>query len=250
MIEDNHPDDGIDYDIDYKDLLLTLLHEAHVINNVINSYSEIISRAVGGEKIDKNAIEDHVHKIVENVYLLSLLLNRTEFEINPSYFENQLLLPEVSLHGKFKKAIINLKQIAKNKKIHMSYTGASSGLLSLYPIIDLLPYLLLENALKYSPKESHVSVNFIETFEFVDVSVSSIGPALRFGELDHIFDKGFRGYEATKMVKQGNGRGLALAKHICNIHNAEIKIEMGPNEFTFSGVPHSNFIVKIKFPRH
>jgi len=247
----NDPDeDDLVYDINYKDLLLNLLHEAHIISNVLSSYSEIIAKAVGGEKIDKQAIESHAYKIFENAYLLSLWLNRTEFEIDPGYFETQALLPDTSLYGKFKKASINFKQIAKSKKIKMLVSGESTALLSLYPIIDMLPYLLLENALKYSPKDSDVSTEFVESLEFVELTVSSIGPTLRNGEIDHIFEKGFRGYEAAKMVKQGSGRGLALAKQKCDIHDAEIKIETGSEIFTFEDVPHSSFTVTIKFPRH
>lgn len=240
----------ISFDVDYKDLLLSLLHEAHVISNVINTYAEIISRAINGEKIDKDAINDHAYKIIENAYLLSLLLNRTEFEIDPSSFEKQVIEPEVSLYGKFKKAVISLKMVARSKKMRLLLRGSSSALLSFYPIIDLLPYLLLENALKYSPKELDILIQFFETSDCVKISVSSVGPALKPGELDRVFEKGFRGYEASKMVKQGSGRGLALAKYICDIHHAEIKIEVGNEDFVFEGIPHSSFSVVMCFQRH
>jgi signal transduction histidine kinase len=114
----------------------------------------------------------------------------------------------------------------------------------------MLPYLLLDNALKYAPKESDINIEFLESIEFINVEVSSIGPSLKQGEIDHIFEKGFRGHEAKQMVKQGAGRGLAIAKHICDLHKAEIRVENGLDEFTLGGVTHSNFIVKMKFPRH
>lgn len=243
-------ENGIVYDVNYKELLFNLLHEAHTISNLLSSYSKIITLAVGGEKIDEPAIRDHAYKISESASLLSLWVNVTEFEINPSYFENQKLLPSTSLYGKYKKATINFKQIAKEKKVKIHMKGVSEALLNLYPVIDMLPYLLLDNALKYAPKESTIYIEFVESFDFIEVIVSSFGPSLKHGEIDHVFEKGFRGHEAAQMIKQGAGRGLAIAKHICDIHNAKIKVETGFDKFTLEGVTHSDFIVTVKFPRH
>ena len=243
-------EDGIEFDINYKDLLFDLLHEAHTLSNVISKYSTIISRAVNGSKIDENAIRDHANKIIESANLLSLWINMTEFEINPGYFESQARLPDISLYGRFHKAKINFKQVAKDKKIKIFVSGVSEALLSMYPIIDMLPYLLLENALKYSPTESEISIEFQETADFIKVTVSSVGPTLRNDEVDRIFEKGFRGDIAKKMVAQGSGRGLALAKQICDIHGATIHVETGSEKFMVGGVPHSSFNVVMSFQRH
>ena len=250
MTNQDFPEEsGIEFDINYEDLLFDLLHEAHTLSNVISKYSTIISRAVNGSKIDENAIRDHANKIVESANLLSLWLNMTELEINPGYFENQAPLPDISLYGRFHKAKINFKQVARDKKIKVSISGESEALLSMYPIIDMLPYVLLENALKYSPKEDEIEIEFNETADFIKVAVCSVGPTLRKDELDRVFEKGFRGDIAKRIVAQGSGRGLALAKQICDIHNATIHIETGSEKFTIDGVFHSNFNVVMKFPR-
>lgn len=242
------------YDINYKDLLLNLLHETHVISNIISNSSELISRSVSGNSFDKPAIEFHAPQIYESAYLLSLLLNMTEFEINPGYFETQAVIPNASLFGKFKKAAISFKRLAKNKKIGISLTSnasaSSSALVNLYPIIDILPYVLLDNAIKYSPTNSTVNIDFHEDPDFVNITISSLGPLLKPGELDRMFEKGFRGYEASQIVKLGSGRGLAFAKHICDLHKAEIKVEVGKDDFTFKGVSFADFVVVIRFSRH
>ena len=68
-------------------------------------------------------------------------------------------------------------------------------------------------------------------------------------EEKQIFEKGFRGERASQVNPQGSGRGLALAKKIADIHDAEINVKIGKMQYVFNGTPHSEFSVLLKFPK-
>src|SRR5687768_11221657 len=128
-----------------------------------------------------------------------------------------------NIYGKFYKAMLSFKRIAENKKIRIQPQGKSTALIYMYPIIDILPYLILDNAVKYSPMSGSISVQFSESSDFVDITTSSIGPSLEDEDLDRTFEKGYRGKRVLETNIQGSGRGLSLVKYICDIHDANVR---------------------------
>jgi K+-sensing histidine kinase KdpD len=194
------------------------------------------------------AIDYHVNVIFDNAYHISSLLDLVDFETNPDFFGNRKLESR-SLHGKFYKASISFKRIAKNKQVSLNIQGKSDALLDMYPVIDILPYLLFDNAIKYSPKNSSVVVEVSEDVHFVNLTISSAGPTLDEDEETKLFNKGFRGKRAIELGIQGSGRGLALAKHICDLHGATIKANIEKKPITLQGILYSQFEIQLRFPR-
>ena len=75
-----------DTNINYRELLFQLMHEMRQINHIIKSSSEIVSKSVAGNNIDKNNLEYHSNQIFEHSYLVSLWLDIIDFEIDPDFF--------------------------------------------------------------------------------------------------------------------------------------------------------------------
>ncbi len=76
---------------------------------------------------------------------------------------------------------------------------------------------LLDNALKYSPSRSKVTVSALETDGMVTISVRDHGHGLTELEQGRVFDKFYRGHGDRSAV-QGTGMGLAIAKEILEAH--------------------------------
>lgn len=236
------------HEIDYKGLLEQLLHELRVITHVIKSGSEILSKSVTGNNIDKSNLLHHSELIFDNAYLLSLLLDIADFELNPEFFSSQAKHSR-SLWGKFKKASMSIRRIAKNRHISLNMDGESVALLDSFPVIDILPYILLDNAVKYSPSYGSVDISFDEDVSVVSVSVSSMGPALREDEIDMIFERGFRADSAEDSQIVGFGQGLAMAKNICDIHEASISVKQGSVRTQYEGVTYAPITFNLVFRR-
>ncbi|MBM4404678.1 MAG: HAMP domain-containing protein [Chloroflexi bacterium] len=82
---------------------------------------------------------------------------------------------------------------------------------------------LLDNAMKYTPKERSVSVTARVSGAFVEISVRDAGEGIASEDLPHVFE---RFYKADRSrASKGAGLGLALCKHIVQAHGGIIWAE-------------------------
>jgi two-component system, OmpR family, sensor histidine kinase KdpD len=82
---------------------------------------------------------------------------------------------------------------------------------------------LLENAAKYSPAESPITITVEQNGSELVISVSDRGPGIDDFEQALIFDKFYRGRDQRLRV-QGTGMGLAIAKAIVEAHEGTIAV--------------------------
>ena len=91
---------------------------------------------------------------------------------------------------------------------------------------------LLNNASKFSPKGTTVSVIAATQGSAVRITVADTGPGIAKDHLEHVFDAGYRvESEQTKSVP-GTGLGLAIAKRITELHGGKITMESEPDKGT------------------
>ncbi|MET0392264.1 MAG: ATP-binding protein [Chitinophagaceae bacterium] len=91
-------------------------------------------------------------------------------------------------------------------------------------LLQMLINNLLENAVKYSPKESPVHAALTKGRNHIELLISDEGPGIAAEERKRIFDKFYRiGNEATRKT-QGTGLGLYLCSKIAADHNADISV--------------------------
>ena len=91
-------------------------------------------------------------------------------------------------------------------------------------LLQMLVNNLIENALKYSPKESAVTVTLFEQMSTIRLMVSDEGQSIPIHEKEKIFDKFYRiGNENTRNAK-GTGLGLYLCSKIVESHKGHISV--------------------------
>lgn len=91
-------------------------------------------------------------------------------------------------------------------------------------LLQLLINNLVENALKYSPRESPVHVGLFQQGNAVQLEIIDEGPGVPEEEKKNIFKKFYRiGNEETRKT-QGTGLGLYLCSKIARDHNADISV--------------------------
>jgi len=84
---------------------------------------------------------------------------------------------------------------------------------------------LIDNAIKYSPKNSVVSILLYQQQKLITLLIRDQGKGIEAAEKKKIFDKFYRiGNKATKEAK-GTGLGLYLTKKIAQQHDATIFVE-------------------------
>ena len=91
-------------------------------------------------------------------------------------------------------------------------------------LLQMLVNNLIENASKYSPKNSTITVELKNNNGKILFSVIDEGPGIPQQEKKKIFEKFYRvGNEATRSAS-GTGLGLYLCKKIADYHKAQINV--------------------------
>lgn len=87
-----------------------------------------------------------------------------------------------------------------------------------------LVWILVENAIKYTPYESVITVKLARDGQQARLTVSDNGPGIAKAHLPHLFDRFFR-VDPSRGEQNGTGLGLAIAKRIAETHHAEITVQ-------------------------
>jgi K+-sensing histidine kinase KdpD len=103
-------------------------------------------------------------------------------------------------------------------------------------LLQMLINNFLENAIKYSPKETSIKASLQKIKSVITLSVIDEGPGIADNEKKKIFTKFYRIGDENTRKTQGTGLGLYLCKKIAKDHNADIVVT--------NNIPHgTNFTV-------
>jgi len=88
---------------------------------------------------------------------------------------------------------------------------------------------LIDNAIKFSPRNvrAKVSVSLVEDDGYVVISVTDEGAGIPPAEQEKLFQS-FYQINREKNEQQGAGSGLAIAKHVAQLHGGQIEVETQP----------------------
>lgn len=113
-----------------------------------------------------------------------------------------------------------------------------------YDSIELLPFILVDNAIKYAPDRTRIDITIEERNETQHATIRSIGPMLSEGEIELIFNRGYRSERARTYTNDGMGIGLFTAKQICDLHGIKIQVKSSDKLYkVIKEVPFSEFSV-------
>ena len=88
--------------------------------------------------------------------------------------------------------------------------------------IRQLASILMDNAMKYSPEGSEVSLKAGKGSRGVYLEVENEAPEIRKEDIDHLFDRFYRADASRNSEKGGHGIGLSMARAIAEAHGGRI----------------------------
>jgi two-component system sensor histidine kinase CiaH len=165
------------------------------------------------------------------------LINITLQEVNRlNSLCNNILLASQLDAGEYKisKKEVNLSELLKRVFNDFRIRDASRELTATFEdgvyvtgeelLLEMLFTNIIENAIKYSPKNSPIEILLTKDTSGIHFIVKDQGPGIAEAERNNIFEKFYRvGNEATRTAK-GTGLGLYLSRQIAIDHNAEIRV--------------------------
>jgi two-component system phosphate regulon sensor histidine kinase PhoR len=96
--------------------------------------------------------------------------------------------------------------------------------------ITMAFFNLLDNSVKYSGDQKQIDVRVGQTNGFVDLTVTDKGIGIPLSEQQRIFDKFYRGSEPLVRRIRGSGIGLAITKHVAEMHGGEVLMASEPGK--------------------
>lgn len=145
-----------------------------------------------------------------------------------------------------------MKPFARSKKRFDITTRKNALIFGNEAAVIELMNILIENALKYSPERSSISIRIFERRLMTGFEIKNTGEPISEDKLPHIFDRFYRGDNSrTESGKNGLGLGLAIAKKIAEIHHGYIQASSTDKEtsFTFYLPNLRNITAKIQDPQ-
>lgn len=215
-----------------KEFVANVSHELRTPLSVIKGYVETL--VDGGPEMpaaDRDKFlrtiqrhADRLHNILEDLLSLSRLESK-----NPGLLRESVDLPAL------------LRQFAAD---YAARVAASHHEL-LLALPEVLPAVfadrvkltqvfenLVDNALKYTPGRSTITISIEWKSREMLVRVVDNGPGIPAVDLPHIFERFYRVDKGRSREKGGTGLGLSIVKHIVQLHGGRVWAESTPGQGT------------------
>jgi len=155
---------------------------------------------------------DRLTKMVVELLLLSRLENEREQLIKSEFPVSELIAEVIGdLQGLWGSKEQRLRHMAVSTLVHADRAKLKQVFIN-----------LLDNAIKFSPPASSITIEVQELAPGVRVSVKDEGPGIPVEHLPRVYERFFKGSAARG---GGTGLGLAIVKHIVEAHGGTVAVE-------------------------
>ena len=136
----------------------------------------------------------------------------------------------ISLYDVLTDAVRSARQLYPDKEVTVDFDAVSTSvtLNGDYGRLRQMFLVILDNAMKFSPREGHVAV----TLTARAVTVSDNGPGIATEDLPYVFDRFYK--VKSEDNKSGSGLGLAIAKQIADRHGIAVSVTSGADGTAFT----------------
>lgn len=122
--------------------------------------------------------------------------------------------------------------MASAAKPNISRPTGTSILGDAQSLIELF-VIFLDNAIKYSPEKSKITINVRENKDQAIVKIKDSGIGIKASDLPFIFNRFYRADRSrSKENVEGYGLGLSIAKQIIDLHNGTVSVHSEPGKGT------------------
>lgn len=193
-----------------KGFVETLLHGDDTRPEDVRRFHEIINKHV-----------DRLNAIVEDL----LALARVE---QPGQ-ENEVRLEKHRVRDLLESAVQVVLAKADAKKIDLNISCVPDLSVRIdAALIDQAVVNLIDNAIKYSPANSAVSVVAERNSEGLHIGVRDSGQGIPRKHLPRLFERFYRADKSRSRKQGGTGLGLAIVKHIVQAHGGFVSVDSTP----------------------
>ena len=205
-----------------RDFISNLSHELRTPVSVIRANSEtLLDGALENIKDAKIFSKAILHNAERLSSMVSDLIDLSRID----YGDLKFNITTIDLTHFISSFISSMESVTKKKSINLVYKPNHSSLIRAdSQALERVMNNLVDNAFKYSPKESFIEISTSQTNEYIKVIVSDSGAGISKTDQVYIFDRFYRTASARASDNQGSGLGLAIVKNLINNLNGEVGV--------------------------
>lgn len=184
---------------------------------------------------DKKLTLDEAKKLLgSNLEEISKLETMSNDLLSLAQYQNVTEIPKIKVDLKkaAEEAYAKVEALAKRKDITFEFNLKNAEVQGDKQSLVHLAVILMDNAIKYSPKKTKVFVSLAEEHGHAILKVKDQGSGIKESDLPQIFNRFFRA--DVSRSAEGTGLGLSIAKKIAESHHGTIHAESDKDGSTFT----------------
>lgn len=182
----------------------------------------LLSQPDAPRELTEEFLGDINHEIDRLTYVINDLLTIVKMDKDAS-LTNAVPLQLIDV---LDKVVHLLQPLAQKKNITLAYTpiedptviGDESKLQQAFTN-------LIDNAIKYSPENTMVTIRLYERGRNAVIEVEDQGIGISEEDQQHLFERFYRADKARSRETGGTGLGLAIADNVVKLHNGKITVK-------------------------
>lgn len=207
-----------------SDLISNITHELKTPVATVSVALEAMERfeALDDERKTKEYLGMAQDELSRLVLMIDKILQTASFENSAPGMK----LEKVNLDEEARAVLKSMKVVFEKRQIEIRYntTGIDFGMNGSRQHLVTVLYNLLDNAVKYSPASSTISVSLAASEEDISLSVEDTGIGIPSEYRNRIFDRFFRVPSGDVHNIKGYGLGLNYVAQVVEGHKGEIDV--------------------------
>lgn len=214
-----------------RDFLADVSHELRTPIAALRTFNELLSEGSVEDEATRSEFLDQSRQQIERLdWLATNLLELSKLESGLVLLD---LRPD-DLRAVVENAVQQAQPSADRKGVRLVTRMPDQPIRQRHDPQRLGQVLgnLIGNAIKFTPTGGRVEVSVAETESGAELRVADTGVGINPNELPHVFERFYRGSQASESRATGSGLGLSIVRSIVEMHNGRVAISSSPGAGT------------------
>jgi len=205
------------------EFLATISHELRTPLNAILGWSRLLREGTLSKEKSDRALESLERNALTQTRLVDDLLDVSRIISGKMRLEPGLTNPVEAV----KAAVEAVRPAALAKGVELTFSaGSTPGQVMADPDrIQQIVWNLVGNAVKFTPRRGRVTVSVDHADSEIEISVADTGIGIKRDFLSHLFQRFSQEDGSIRRSRGGLGLGLAISKHLTELHGGELTAE-------------------------
>ena len=208
---------------------------SHDLRTPLTNINGSVGILMGKDQTLKPEVREQLYTAIDDdtnwlINMTENLLAATQLETDRTKLKTA---PEL-LEDLFQSAVRQLDRRARDHHISVDLEDQTLMASMNAGMIQRVIINMMNNAIQYTPKDSHIILSGTRRKDWVEISVSDDGPGIPDEAKKHLFDLFYTAEQGKPDSKRGLGLGLHLCQSIVNAHGGTITVsDHAPSGTTF-----------------